>query len=233
MNFRAITASVAVPALCLASLSLAACGSNDEPYKAAPAWTGRKPNLPSPPQIAITIKNGESYTVAGVSHHLRSRIHEKDVSKKELSIEGYIVESNIPAAPACALHPVGKKDPENCKTEIPSFFIADTKDGKAGRIRVLGFARNFAVVYEAMKKYKTLKEAPKDKDVIKDDQWNVELPYPLPAVGAKVRVTGTYGFASEKASGLVTDPVNGVMTYKKIDVLEPAPEPASFQNVKL
>ena len=52
-----------------------------------------------------------------------------------------------------------------------------------------------------------------------------------PAVGAKVKVTGKYGFSFSKSStGLISDPVNGVITYEKIDVVEPPPEKASFKN---
>ena len=114
------------------------------------------------------------------------------------------------------------------------FWIADEKGaGKdKPRIRVLGWAKNYATVYEAMEKYKTLKEI-KDpaKDLFKDDIWSVDVPYPLPAVGAKVKVTGKYGFVFSKAStGLVSDPINGVMTYAKMDVVEPAPEKAAFKN---
>ena len=36
--------------------------------------------------------------------------------------------SALPSAPACAIHKTGKADPEDCKSEIPSFWIADTKD---------------------------------------------------------------------------------------------------------
>jgi hypothetical protein len=207
------------------------CGGNEEPYQAAPAWTGQKASLPAPPTVSVTIKNGEFYTVAGVQHHLRSSIHSEEVNKKELTIEGYIVESNIEPAPACALHPTGKKDPEGCKTEIPSFWIADAKGAKSPKIRVLGFARNFAVVYDAMKKYKGLKEAP--KEAIKDDVYNVDLPFPLPAVDAKVRITGIYGYTSNGGTGLVSDPSNGIMTFKKMTVVDPAPKPASFNNAKL
>lgn len=226
------TISLLVPALATTlSLVSMGCGSNEEPYQAAPAWTGQKASLPSPPTVSVQIKNGEAYTVAGVQHHLRSSIHSEEVNKKEITIEGYIVESNIEGAPACALHPTGKKDPDGCKTEIPSFWIADTKGGKGPKIRVLGFARNFAVVYDAMKKYKGLKEAP--KEAIKDDVYNVDLPYPLPAVDAKVRVTGTYGFTSTGGTGLVSDPTNGIMSYKKLTVVEAAPKPASFNNAKM
>ncbi len=215
----------------------ASCGGSEEPYKAAPAWSGRKPSLPSPPTLTnAPVKVGDAYTIAGASHHLRSRIHDKEVTKSSITIQGYIVEENISDAPACSVHKTGKADPEDCKSEIPSFWIADEKGaGKdKPRIRVLGFAKNFASVYEAMEKYKNLKEV-KDpaKDLYKDEIWNVDVPFPLPAVGAKVKVTGKYGFTFSKAStGLVSDPVNGVMTYEKMDVVEPASEKVSFKNKK-
>lgn len=219
----------------------AGCGSSEEPYKPAPAWSGRAPTLPTPPAInQAPVKVGDAYTVAGASHHLRSRMHSTEVTKNPITIQGYIVEENFTTAPSCAIHKVGKKDPDDCPPagappiEIPSFWIADTKDaGKdAPRIRVLGFAKNVAVVYEAMEKYKNLKEI-KDpaKDLFKDDIWGVDVPFPLPAVGAKVKVTGKYGFTFAKSStGLVSDPVNGVITYEKIENVEPAPEKAAFKN---
>ena len=218
------------------------CSSgSDEPYKAQPAWSGRAPNLPTPPTLSSApIKVGEAYTVYGASHHLRSRNHEKDVTKASITIQGYIVEENISDAPGCALHKTGKADPDNCPAagqppiEIPSFYIADEKDaGKdKPRIRVLGWAKNWAIVYDAMEKYKGLKEI-KDpaKDLVKDEIWSVDVPFPLPAKGAKVKVTGKYGFSFSKASGgLVSDPVNGVMTYEKMEVVDPAPEKVSFKN---
>jgi hypothetical protein len=218
-----------------------ACGSGDEPYKPAPAWSGRAPGLPTPPQInAAPVKVGDAYTIAGASHHLRSRMHSTEVTKASIPITGYIVEESYSTAPSCAIHKVGKKDPDDCPPagsppiEIPSFWIADAKGaGKdAPRIRVLGWAKNVATVYEAMEKYNKLKEI-KDptKDLYKDDIWSVDVPYPIPAVGAKVKITGKYGFTFSKSStGLVSDPVNGVMTYEKMEVLEPAPEKASFKN---
>jgi len=216
------------------SLATASCGSDEQPYKAAPAWSGKKASIPAPPALPATpVKAGDAYTVYGAIHHLRSRIHEKEVKDKEIAIVGYIVDSNIPTAPLCAIHPTGKKDPDDCKDiPIPSFAIADTKtvdpkDTKAQKIRVLGWASNFANIYEAQKKYAGKKDPP--KELYKDELWSTEIPFPLPAVGAKVRVTGKYGYTFPKSSsGLVSEPATGVITYTKMEVLEPAAELAQL-----
>ncbi len=214
----------------------AACDSpTGEPYKAQAAWSGRKANVPAAPTLSTApIKAGASYTVFGATHHLQSLVHGKEVTGgKELVIEGYIVESNLPDAPACALHPTGKKDPDDCKSDIPSFWIADAKDAPAGsrKIRVMGFAKNFASLFDANAKYKNLKEAP--KELLQDDMWGVAIPFPLPAVGAKVRVTGTYDVGFTKASsGAVTDPVNGIVTFKSLETVEPGTAPFAFKNKK-
>ncbi|RYG70610.1 hypothetical protein EON77_13745 [bacterium] len=226
-----IGASICACIVVSVTVSVTGCGGGDDtPYKAAPAWSGRKPSLPSPPALPTTpVKSGDAYTIYGAIHHLRSRIHEKEVNGKEIAITGYIVESNIPDAPLCAVHPTGKKDPDDCKDiPIPSFTIADTKDDAKGqKIRVLGWASNFANVYEADKKYRNLKDAP--KELYKDEVWAVDVPFPLPAVGAKVKVTGKYGFTfGRSSSGLVSEPQSGVLTYAKLEVLEPAPEPAKL-----
>jgi hypothetical protein len=219
---------MAVTSLCTTSCS----SGSDDPYKPAPAWSGRKPNLPSPPTLnAAPIKVGDAYTIAGASHHLRSRMHDKEVTKAPITIQGYIVEENISTAPQCAIHKSGKADPEDCKAEIPSFWIADEKGAGPDkpRIRVLGWAKNYAIIFDAMEKYKPLKAPPTEKQVVKDEVWQVDIPYPLPAKGAKVKVTGQYGFTFSKASsGLVSDPTNGVMTFQKYEVVEPAPEPVAF-----
>jgi len=224
------------------SVVVVGCSSGaDEPYKPSPEWSGRKPSLPPPPTLnSAPIKVGEAYTIFGASHQLRSRIHDKDVTKADITIQGYIVAENISDAPGCAIHKVGKKDPDDCPPagappiEIPSFWIADEKGAGPDkpRIRVLGWAKNYASVFEAMDKYKNLKEV-KDpaKDLYKDEVWSVDVPFPLPAVGAKVKITGKYGFVFSKAStGLVSDPINGVMTYGKIEYVEPSPDKAAFKN---
>ena len=235
------TAGFAVVALALVGASATGCGGNDEPYKVAPAWSGRHASIPPVPQLPTTpIRVADSYTVYGAIHQLRSRIHSQEVTQKDISITGYIVDSNIPTAPECAVHATGKKDPDGCVTDIPTFWIADSKGDKGGaKIRVMGWASNFANVYDAMQKYKDAKDPPKHAEkpdmagkpgyLAIDELWAVDIPYPLPAVGAKVKVTGRYGYTFGKSSaGLVSDPASGVMTYSQIDTMEPGSEPAAF-----
>ena len=236
-----LTASVAL--LAIASIPLGGCGDGDDVYKATPAYSGKKADLPAVPTLPNTpLKVGDAYTVFGAIHPLRSLYHSGDVTKKDIAIQGYIVDTNIPTAPACAVHPVGKKDPDDCKTEIPSFWIADSKGDKTvQKIRVIGWASNFANVNEAMGKYKNAKDPPKHAEkpdnagkpgyLVTDDVWNNDIPFPIPAIGEKVKVTGHYGTISTKASsGLVSDPQNGVMTYGTMDMLEPPTEPAAFSK---
>ncbi len=87
-------------------------------------------------------------------------------------------------------------------------------------------------MFEAIDKTKKLKEVKDpEKDLYKDELWQVLLPYPLPGVGAKVKVTGKYGFTFAKSTtGIVSDPVYGVMTYEKIEYVEPPTEPVAFKN---
>jgi len=223
--------------------SLIGCGGGDDVYKPAPVYSGKKADLPAVPTLPTNpMKVGDAYTIFGAIHQLRSRYHSDDVTKKDITIQGYIVDTNIATAPACAIHKIGKKDPDDCKAEIPSFWIADTKGDKAGqKIRVLGWASNWANVSEAMDHYKKMKDAPKhiEKDkpdnagkpgyYVTDEVWNNEIPFPIPGIGEKVKVTGQYKTISTKASsGLVSDPLSGVMTYTSMDVLEPPTDPAEF-----
>jgi hypothetical protein len=235
---RNLTAAVAVGLLALATVG---CGDENDKYKPTPAFSGAKANLPPVPQLPTNpIRVGDSYSIYGAIHQLRSRYHSAEVTQKDISITGYIVDTNIANAPPCAVHATGKKDPDDCKTEIPTFWIADAKGDKAGqKMRVMGWASNFANVYDAMQKYKGLKDPPKPPPtpdlagkpgyLVQDELWAVSIPYPLPAIGAKVKVTGRYGIIFGKSSaGIVSDPTSGVMTYGTIDTLEPPPEPAAF-----
>jgi hypothetical protein len=208
------------------------CGGEENPYKPIPAWSGKKASIPAPPSLPSTpIKQGDAYTVYGAIHQLRSMLHGKDVTANPISVTGYIVDSNIPRAPDCAVHKTGKKDPDNCTPEVPSFWIADEKDSTKGqKIRVVGWARNFAVVYDAMVAYKKLKpgEPPTEKQVVNDDILNVAVPFPLPSVGMKVKLTGAYNVAKTVVSDMVSEPSGGVMALQKLEQLEPSPEVAKF-----
>jgi hypothetical protein len=209
------------------------CGSSgeDNPYKPQPAWSGKHASLPAPPTLPSpsTYKQGDAYTVAGAIHQLRSLLHSKDVTAQPISIVGYVVDSNIPRAPDCAVHKTGKKDPDNCSPEVPSFWIADEKDNTKGpKIRAVGWARNFAVVYDAMVAYQKLKPGDQPKEPINDDILNVAVPFPLPAVGQKVKLTGTYNVFKTVVSDMVSEPSGGVIAPSKFEVLEPSPEPAHF-----
>jgi hypothetical protein len=232
-------------ALALVALSIGGCGDDNDKYKPTPAYSGKKASLPPVPQLRTDpIRVGDSYSIYGAIHQLKSRYHSADVTAKDISLTGYIVDSNIPTAPACAVHKTGKKDPDDCKTDIPTFWISDNKTDKAAqKIRVMGWASNFANVFDAMEKYKGLKEPPKPPPTpdkagqpgyfAQDELWAVSIPYPLPAVGAKVKVTGKYGVIFGKSSaGIVSDPSSGVMTYGTVETLEPAPEPAAFNTKK-
>ncbi len=213
----------------------AGCGSDENPYKPSPAWSGKKASLPAPPSLPTTpIKGGDgSYTVYGAIHQLRSLLHAKDVTAQPITITGYVIDSNIGRAPACAIHKTGKADPTNCDTEVPSFWIADDKGNTKGpKIRVVGWARNYAVICDAMKAYNHLKPGEQPKEPVKDDILNVDEPNPLPSVGAKVKVTGAYNVAKTVVSDMVSEPVGGVMAMQKMETLEPAPDMAVFSVKK-
>ncbi|HEY6462106.1 MAG TPA: hypothetical protein VIY73_18195 [Polyangiaceae bacterium] len=212
----------------------AGCGGDDNPYKPQPAWSGKKPNLPAPMAPPSTpIKAGDSYTVYGAIHQLRSLLHSKDVTANPITITGYIVDSNVARAPECAIHKTGKADPEKCATEVPSFWIADDKGNTKGpKIRIVGWARNYAVICDAMKAYNKLKPGEQPKEAVKDDILNVDEPNPLPSVGAKVKITGAYNVAKTVVSDMVSEPLGGVMAMTKMETLEPAPSPAAFSVKK-
>ncbi len=83
-----------------------------------------------------------------------------------------------------------------------------------------------------MKAYAKVKpgEQPKDKQIINDDILNVQVPFPLPSIGAKVKITGAYNVAKTVVSDMVSEPSGGVMALQKMDTLEPAAEAAAFSK---
>ena len=114
---------------------------------------------------------------------------------------------------------------------MPSFWIADNKgDTKGLKVRVVGWARNFAVIYDAIKAYKKIKpgEQPTEKQAVQDDMLNVTVRSRCPSVGAKVKLTGAYNVAKTVVSDMVSEPTGGVMALQKMEMLEPAPDVAEF-----
>jgi hypothetical protein len=230
-------------AVALSGVLAAACGGGDTPYTTPKEELydgGKKPALPTPPPPPSTpIKTSDGFTVYGASHYLRSQIHWKDVTANPITIVGYIVDTNVPRAPKGCQHEQGKAD-KDCAdlntccpktTDVPSFWIADAKGDTTGpRIRVVRWARNYAVIYDAIDAYSKVKPGEKPDKPIHDDLYDVDLPFPLPAVGAKVKITGTYGVSSHRLNSMVADPVNGVIEMDKIEQTEAAPAPLSFSK---
>jgi hypothetical protein len=198
-----------------------ACG---DAYRPPAAPTGPKVDIPAVPEVRNAPKKiGDAFTVLGATHALRSPNESAEVTENEIVVVGWIVDSNVARAPKCAWHKTGIADPDKCATEIPAFVIADEKDTKPDdpdkpHIKVVGWARNFAAVFDATAQYKGLTAPP--KQLYKDEMWLVDVPYPIPAAGTKVKVKGRYGFLFTRSStGIVADPKNGVLTYGALEVV--------------
>lgn len=213
--------------------AIPACSQPETPYTPQAAFSGRKATMPGVPTLPNRpIKVADAYTVYGATHHLRSRVHVGEVKGKELSITGYVVKTNLAEAPACAVHKTGKGDKDDCKSPIPAFWIADEKGDEKNAIKVMGWASNFANVFDAVEKYSAAKTPADVKELVKDEFWGVELPNPLPVAGAKVIVTGTYDVSFSKSTGGVeTDPLHGILTYGKVQYLEPPTEKATLPGM--
>jgi hypothetical protein len=208
-----------------------ACGDAApmDSYQPATAWSGRAANVPDPPTLPTSaLRVGSAYTVYGALRALHGIDANIDL-QHDIEIVGFIVDTNLARAPKCALHHTGVADPAGCNSEIPTFTIADEPlaADTAPRIRVMGWASNFPNVYEAY-----LKDRAHNGSARLDEVWAREIPVPLPAVGAKVKVTGRYGalFALSSA-GITSDPRNGIMTAKRTEYLAPATTLASFPQL--
>jgi hypothetical protein len=227
-----LTRRCSIPFCLLAALAFgSACGGEEVKYEPRPAYNGPKASLPSVPNVSKKpVKNGDAYTVWGASYSLRSRVHRKEVAGKKITLVGYITKTNLPDAPACAVHKGGKADPENCKPPIPAFWIGDSKDAAPNEtIKVMGWASNFAQVYDAIKEFDKGKEDAEYSDTF----WGVKIPNPLPAVGAKVSVAGTYSTTfTQSSTGAEADPFMGLLAMQEFKVLEPAPELSTLPGIK-
>ena len=227
-SVRSAAISTLISALCLGAIG---CGQEEVPYKPRGAASGARAALPPAANLPKRpMKNGDNWTVWGASYSLRSRVHRKEVANKRLSIAGYIVKTNIKDAPECAVHKAGKADPENCKAPVPAFWIGDSKDAaEADCIKVMGWASNFAQIFDAIDEFVKGKENAEYNDA----NWGVKVPNPLPSTGAKVTITGQYGVSFSKASsGAEADPFMGVMDFQEMAIQEPAPELATLPGKK-
>jgi hypothetical protein len=240
---RRIARLSALPALSLVAVPLIAmsalvgCGDEGEPYQPIVPPAGVKANLPAVPSVPkLPIKDGEAYTVWGASYYLRSRVHHADVAGRDIKVTGYIIDTNLDEAPKCAIHATGKQDPEGCEAPIPTFWIADSKDAKKEEsLRVLGWASNFAQLYDAVNDYRKrrVSRSKKEPEPLQDAFWGVKIPYPLPGPGAKVTVSGNYSTAFTRAtSGTVADPIMGVLTYDDVQYLEEPAELATLPGMR-
>jgi tetratricopeptide (TPR) repeat protein len=186
--------------------------------------------MPQPKLALRGVRVSGSFTVWGAAYYLRNPHHQREVTLQPVTIEGYVTKTNLPAAPRCAVHRAGEADPENCRAEIPAFWLGDYPDApEADCIKVMGFASNYAQLFEAIRRADSEKpDAPYE-----DAFWGQVIPNPLPAVGAKLRVRGNYGFAFAKASsGAEADAVMGLLDYVGRDILQHAPELATLPGVK-
>ena len=227
-SVRSAAISTLISALCLGAFG---CTQDEVPYKPHGANSGARASLPPAANLPKRpVKNGDTWTVWGASYSLRSRIHRKEVANKRLSIAGYIVKSNMGDAPACAVHKAGKADAEDCKAPVPAFWLGDTKDApEADCIKVMGWASNFSQLFDAIDEF----DKGKDNAEYNDSNWRVKVQNPLPAVGAKVTVTGQYGVSFSKASsGAEADPFMGVMDFQEMTIQEPAAELATLPGKK-
>ncbi|AUX25751.1 hypothetical protein SOCEGT47_063020 [Sorangium cellulosum] len=211
-----------------------ACGGDEQPYQPKPAFSGRKANLPAVPTLPAKVrKQGDVYTVWGLTHDLRSRVHFEDVNGKKVTVAGYIVKTNLGDAPKCAVHKTGKADPPDCNAPVPSFAIADEKGETKDMIEVMGWASNFAQIYSMIEEIDRKPKGKEGEAKVTDEFWGQELPNPIPNVGAKVKITGTYGVTFTKSTGgAAANPKYGILSAEQIEYLEPPPEKAYLPGMR-
>lgn len=200
-------------------------------YAPTASVPGPVPSLPPPRVTREPVRADDAFTVWGAAYYLRSVVHRAEVTSGTIAVTGYIVRTNLPDAPVCAVHRSGKADPENCFAPIPTFWVGDRPNAPLEDcIRVLGFASNFAQLHDALLQYGSGKSGPPYIDTF----WGVELPNPLPAAGARVTVSGQYGTVFAKSSsGAVRDDVMGLLTYGALETREPASVAATLPGMKL
>jgi hypothetical protein len=157
-------------------------------------------------------------------------VHRAEVSDRAVTIEGYITKTNLLDAPRCAVHPAAAASSKSCRAPAPAFWLGDTPDAAPKDcIKVLGWASSYAQVYEALRQLDSGKPAAGRIDAL----LGKPLPNPLPAVGAKVSVTGEYGSTFVMpSSDAEADIVMGLLTYQTMRYETPSPELATLPGVR-
>ncbi len=224
------------------------CSSEVKAYEKKPGPSGKSaieapPTLPNKPK-----KADDAYTVFGLVHDLHSKVHMSEVKGKKVTVVGYIVKTNMVAckdqanavledcAPECAIITKNEDQPDTCRSPVPAFFIADSPDEKAVMIPVKGWASNFPGIAKGIEAYDKELDPDKQKEIAFTDQGNRTLPNPLPAVGAKVKITGKFGPSyrghpqpeAEPKYGIIGPPPDGPLA---IEILQPALELATLPGM--
>jgi len=220
--------------LSFAALGPGCGGGKENDYKPRAAYSGKPVNLPPVPNIPNKPKkNGDAYTVWGLIHDFRSRIHAAKLMEQEsITVVGYITKTNLGEMPPCAVHKTGKKDGPECEKNppaVPAFWIADDKNASENdSIPVMGWAGNGADIFDAIQKYKQ----PKVKELVKN-KWGSDVPNPIPNKEAKIKLVGKYGPSFTLASqGVEANPMTGIITYKSLEYVEPPPAPGVLPGMK-
>ncbi|MEM1033763.1 MAG: hypothetical protein AAGN82_25740 [Myxococcota bacterium] len=223
------------------------CGPEEVTYKPQPAYSGQKPSLPAVPTLPNKAKKTDgAYNIYGAMHDLHSRVHHDDFDGKDTPFIGYVVATNYDTlcedefkpkpgercVPKCAIHKTGKQDPADCRPPVPAFWIADEKgetDIAKQAIQVMGFASNFAQMFTY------IEELDRDEEAkLQDEFLGHDLPNPLPSLGARVKVTGLYGFtATPTSQGTASNPRTGLITWRSMETLEKGPKRAVLPGMKV
>jgi hypothetical protein len=160
--------------------------------------------------------------------------HDPQVEGKSVRITGYVVRTNYGDAPACSLHAHDRGDDAGCPLVMPKFAIADTPAEKTNTIDVMGWASNFAQVYSMIRALDAAPEGGAAAVEITDYYFGTPIPNPVPNVGAKVVVSGTYAVTFTRSpTGVIKDPAHGILTASRVEYLEPPREKALLPGMKL
>lgn len=122
------------------------------------------------------------------------------------------------------------KDEEPCNPPVPAFWIAETNTvtDTTELIKVVDWATNFAGIYSAIVEYDKESDPEKRPAIKVEDSYGKTIPNPIPAVGAKVKITGKYGKSYDMSTSTIADPRFGIMAARSIEVIEQAPELGSL-----